>query len=589
MTGPENTGRGQSLAELLALWQAWNSSDVTDRAARRADAAGNSEQAEKLRALNHGGPSALAALAAQHELTSLLEGWRWHTVLAAREQGATWADIADAAHPGAGDPDAARAEFLERIARARDAETRFDIPFHDAERYAAAAPDIAAAPDDARDQQETEQETTAMTTDPQLTDTAAGTLIAAQDSPGVHGPTWDDPGLALEDTWFRASLEQAVPPGTPDRAAVIDAAVRVARDRFVADGSTTDPEQALELLDGHAEDPSGALAPMAWISPAPVEDVTAADLLVRAERADNRTYLAGTYVELDAAYRELEAVEGEAHRRAETTGAGTDRALAEYLGLLVDDPGVERFEEYTALHNTVHHALGVPATVPDASDTEVGPAAARVRGALQAEATGRPDQTVVGLDGPGWERGDDAASWTAERDPDAVPRGAADGLVVGSIVLPGGLPPDDGDDQDDHGPYEGHEPRDGHGGELSGVNADRVDAYDRGPWSEPSTGLQWESLGAWARDSAAEPVAREAASPGRGARIDEGPEIARRLAQVRAQLAARDAAYTDTDAVPAPREHTDDDIAAAYEPSTVADTDTDCIGSGEGMDEGWGR
>ncbi|MGH4012341.1 MAG: hypothetical protein ACREX8_01520 [Gammaproteobacteria bacterium] len=59
----------------------------------------------------------LEALGANHELTSLLIGWQWHAVRAAREHGASWQQIAHALDTTA---EQARSDFLTCI---EDADT----------------------------------------------------------------------------------------------------------------------------------------------------------------------------------------------------------------------------------------------------------------------------------------------------------------------------------------------------------------------------------------------------------------------------------------------------------------------------------
>lgn len=130
-----------NLSELFATWQTWNERNVVEQAARRAEQAGRDEDAAELRrglAEDEAASSAVEALAAQHELTELLGGWRWHTVTAAREQGATWTDVAAATGT---DPTTARDAFRDQVAAAEHAAETYGIPFRDAERYRAAARD----------------------------------------------------------------------------------------------------------------------------------------------------------------------------------------------------------------------------------------------------------------------------------------------------------------------------------------------------------------------------------------------------------------------------------------------------------------
>jgi hypothetical protein len=153
-----------NLSDLFATWQAWNARDVANQAARRAETDGRPDDAEDLRrglAQDTIAPTAIEALAAQHELAEALTGWRWHTITAAREQGATWNDVAAATGT---DPTAAQQDYLDRITAAEHAAAELDIPFHDAERYrAAAADDPDGMPNFGSSRRETGEETNAMT------------------------------------------------------------------------------------------------------------------------------------------------------------------------------------------------------------------------------------------------------------------------------------------------------------------------------------------------------------------------------------------------------------------------------------------
>ncbi|MDN5861791.1 MAG: hypothetical protein L0H84_24590, partial [Pseudonocardia sp.] len=118
----ERGSAGRSLQQLMAAWQAWSGREVIERAARRAEATGERAQAERLRALDDGPPvPAVEALAAQHEVSTLLAGWEWQTIRAAREEGATWAEIGRAV---AADPAAARTAYLTAIDRQEQAAAR---------------------------------------------------------------------------------------------------------------------------------------------------------------------------------------------------------------------------------------------------------------------------------------------------------------------------------------------------------------------------------------------------------------------------------------------------------------------------------
>ena len=106
-----------SLAELLATWQAWSTTNSLTLAIARAQNTGDTGAAEALVRRLAGQPEtdALSALAANHELVSLLAGWQWHAIREAREHGATWAQIATVLGTTAED---ARAHYLDTIGRA---------------------------------------------------------------------------------------------------------------------------------------------------------------------------------------------------------------------------------------------------------------------------------------------------------------------------------------------------------------------------------------------------------------------------------------------------------------------------------------
>ena len=129
-----------NLPELFETWRAWNERNVLDTALHRAEQAGEQERAGRLRELLGDQPRvpAVDALAAQHELTELLSGWRWHAVTAARAEGATWDDIAAATRT---DPETARQSYRERVAAAEQAAAELDVPLRDADRYRAASGD----------------------------------------------------------------------------------------------------------------------------------------------------------------------------------------------------------------------------------------------------------------------------------------------------------------------------------------------------------------------------------------------------------------------------------------------------------------
>jgi len=146
-TGPaEETGPTEaptpvpsSLASLLETWQSWSTSNTFGRAEARVRAAGNKERAEQLRDIAAQGPqvAAVDALAAQHEVASLLGGWEWHTVRAAREQGASWGQIGRATRT---DPEIARTAYLAKVDRQESVLAGIEgMSFDEAAEYRAAA------------------------------------------------------------------------------------------------------------------------------------------------------------------------------------------------------------------------------------------------------------------------------------------------------------------------------------------------------------------------------------------------------------------------------------------------------------------
>lgn len=92
------TGTPPTYEQLLTVRSAWASAHTWHRAlARGADAVIVQGALDEL-AARHGGtvPGPLDALAASAELVRALNGGRWIAVHDAREQGATWQQIADA-------------------------------------------------------------------------------------------------------------------------------------------------------------------------------------------------------------------------------------------------------------------------------------------------------------------------------------------------------------------------------------------------------------------------------------------------------------------------------------------------------------
>lgn len=127
--------RPKSLTELLARYHSWSIRETFERLADKAAAEGDADRAAALRSHVDGEPrvSAAEALAAQHEVSSLLAGWEWHTIRSAREDGASWADVAAATR---GTPEDVRNAYLAQIDRAEEHST-----VDDAEAYRRAAGD----------------------------------------------------------------------------------------------------------------------------------------------------------------------------------------------------------------------------------------------------------------------------------------------------------------------------------------------------------------------------------------------------------------------------------------------------------------
>lgn len=137
-TGPAAEAGSRSLARLLETYQAWSGRNLFVTAERRALAAGDVERASALRGIRDQEPVVppLDALAAQHELSTLLAGWEWQTVRDAREAGASWSEIARATRA---DPAQARAAYVQAVARQEQAAVRGGLPFDDAAGYHSAA------------------------------------------------------------------------------------------------------------------------------------------------------------------------------------------------------------------------------------------------------------------------------------------------------------------------------------------------------------------------------------------------------------------------------------------------------------------
>ncbi len=89
---------GKRYEDLLATWGRWSSHNVWTAVLRSYEATGNKDNARVARDVlsTHDTPSPLEALAATAELIQRLEGTRWQAIQAAREAGASWAEIGEA-------------------------------------------------------------------------------------------------------------------------------------------------------------------------------------------------------------------------------------------------------------------------------------------------------------------------------------------------------------------------------------------------------------------------------------------------------------------------------------------------------------
>ena len=101
--GPGNTASPRpplpSLVGLLRTWQIWSYRDSLTRKIADAREAGDTDQVQGLTRRLNAEPAdvgPLDALAANHELISLLEAGQSHAIRAARKTGASWQQIATA-------------------------------------------------------------------------------------------------------------------------------------------------------------------------------------------------------------------------------------------------------------------------------------------------------------------------------------------------------------------------------------------------------------------------------------------------------------------------------------------------------------
>lgn len=105
--------------EALETWNAWSDANlwqhILDKARANGEEADLRRRLPDLDQLTHG-PGSLEALHANQQLVSFLEGWRWHAVRAAREQGRGWHKIGEALDVK---PQEARTAYLERLDQRR--------------------------------------------------------------------------------------------------------------------------------------------------------------------------------------------------------------------------------------------------------------------------------------------------------------------------------------------------------------------------------------------------------------------------------------------------------------------------------------
>ena len=103
----------------IETWDAWSSASTWRLALERARATGDeADLRRRLPDLDElaQGPEPLEALRANHQLVSFLEGWRWHAVREAREQGRGWLEIGEALDIK---PIQARSAYLDRLDQQR--------------------------------------------------------------------------------------------------------------------------------------------------------------------------------------------------------------------------------------------------------------------------------------------------------------------------------------------------------------------------------------------------------------------------------------------------------------------------------------
>jgi hypothetical protein len=409
-------------SELFGSWLAWNARDVLDQAARRAEAAGDTDRAATLRRSLAEDPAptrAIDALAAQHQLAAQLSQWRWHAVTSAREQGASWADIAAATDT---DPASAREVYREQVERAQRTADAIDIPLLDADRYRAAARDD----DHQAGQGEHRRDRDGQGLDGARTD---GARTAAADLADDHQR---DDAMRFPDTFG----------GSPDQRTAQDRSDQAHSDQARAAGPTDGDHVASAEQPG--DDPWRVGSTEGW-SPPERDNLILEYWADEAERAGQHEQAAR-------------------HRRA------ADQLFVEHDQWAADNPELADELRQAGIntrgwtHNQRDGLLAARAD-PDggywqaaAEDRADRLAAADHRDAAEHDSppSALEDTGTAADGGSGWERGPDAAHWSAEVDAAAQlddvvthirgPRVDADGFLVGEIELPGGLPPEDDED-----------------------------------------------------------------------------------------------------------------------------------------------
>jgi hypothetical protein len=83
-------------ADLLQVWDQGAARLMWQKVRAKQAAAGNSDRLELAERTLRGLPAPLAALAANRDLVQRLVGSRWYVIMLAREDGASWAEVAEA-------------------------------------------------------------------------------------------------------------------------------------------------------------------------------------------------------------------------------------------------------------------------------------------------------------------------------------------------------------------------------------------------------------------------------------------------------------------------------------------------------------